>query len=74
MEMPYNTLKGVKTVADRVSDLMEEYERMFGSRIPLMNFMGCTDDKLVEIIETCLGEGKEVIELYPEFFQKDVLY
>lgn len=39
---------------------LKEYENRFGEPLPLMCFMGCPDEILIQIIDDCLRRGLDV--------------
>lgn len=54
---------------------MEEYEKKFGDSFPTMPLMyGKTKEEMIEIIDRCIRENKDVYELGILSLDEDVMY
>lgn len=51
---------------------LEEYKNRFGEPLPLMCFMGSSNEELIQVIEDCLRSGLDVEQV--GYIEPDTLY
>lgn len=59
---------------EKYKKALEEYEKMFEDSFPTMPFSGETPEKVVEIINECIKNKKDVYEMGFLELETDVLY
>lgn len=52
-----------------LDDLLNEYADKFGENFPIYNFMGVSDDEIIDLVKSCIESGKAYEET-----QDDVIY
>jgi len=51
---------------------LDEYKNRFGEPLPLMCFMGSSNEELIQVIEDCLRRGLDVEQV--GYIEPDTLY
>lgn len=58
-----------------LDEMLKKYRKKFGESFPMIPLKwGRTDSEVIEIIENCLAQGKDVYELGLVSDDEDVIY